>query len=194
MRPLICFVLITVPLTIFAAAQDKPQPNTFKRLAAPAAKQGYECSKGAAWFYPNGALRTCEVARDTSFGEATVPAGSYIYLLDNGTPSYVFLSRNTTIHGHVCRGVSHDLITSFYPGGQLKACWLAAEEEIQGVPCARTSFMSKMFGGNSVAAFFYDNGRLKSCRISRDVEIQGEKFKAGDHVFLDSQGKLANVT
>jgi hypothetical protein len=134
------------------------------------------------------------LARDTGFGEALVPAGSYIYLLEDGTPSYVYLSRDTEIHGHSCRGVSHDLMTSFYPGGQLKVCWLASDQEIQGVPCVQTTFLGKLFEGAAVAVFFHQNGRLESCKVSRDVTIQGEAFKRGQTVYLDSQGKLANPT
>jgi hypothetical protein len=194
MRIHVSFVLIMLPLSALLAAQEKPAPNVFKRLPAAAEVNHYPCAPGAAWFYAGGQLRTCRLARDASFGEALAPAGSWIYLLENGAPSYVFLSGNTNIHGHVCRGVGHDLITSLYPGGQLRTCWLATDEEIQDVPCMQTTFFGKFRSGDRIAASFYENGRLKSCKVSRDALIQGVQFRRGEQVVLDAQGKIVNPT
>lgn len=195
MRTRIAFVLLMLPPSTLLIAQQNPEVQTsFRPFAAPTTIQGYRCATGAAWFYEGGRLRTCSVAISTAFGEAVVPAGSTIYLLPEGTPSYVFLSRNTEIHGYTCRGVKHDLMTSFYPNGRLRVCWLAADQEIQSVPCMQTTFMGKMFRGVSEATLFYDNGQLKSCRVSQDVTVQGEKFKRGEHVFFDRHRKLVNAT
>ena len=50
-------------------------------------------------------------------------------------------------------------MTGFYPSGKLKYCWLTTDQEVQGVPCAR----SGMFTGNS-GVEFYEDGRLKGCK------------------------------
>jgi hypothetical protein len=66
-------------------AQSKPQTHR-KTLDQPAEIQGYPCAKGYAWFFADGKLANCFVSRDIAFGEATVPAGSWITLLPDGKP------------------------------------------------------------------------------------------------------------
>ena len=194
MRKRFIFALIILALSAVNSAQDKSKKNTFRRLSQRTEIQGYSCASGPAWFYAGGKLRNCELAQEARFGEAVAPAGSFIFLKEDGSPSYVFLSRDTEIHGHTCRGVSHDLMTSFYPGGQLKVCWLASDQEIHGVPCAQTTFAGKIVSGTDTATLFYENGELRSCRVSRDATIQGRKYRRGDLIFLEPGGKVGGGT
>jgi hypothetical protein len=59
--------------------------------------QSYPCAQGVAWFYDSGALESCRTARDASFGEARVPAGSWIHLTSGGQPDFAFLRHDTRI-------------------------------------------------------------------------------------------------
>lgn len=152
--------------------------------------QGYPCAKGTVSFYDEGRLRACKVARDTPFGEAVVPAGSGIHLLLNGSPSFVFLQRNTVIGGYTCRGRDTDYMTTFYPNGKLKICWLASDQVIQGVPCRKASLFVDVFGVGE-GTRFYDTGHLKSCRLASEFAIEEKHFNKGERVFLDLDGKLA---
>jgi hypothetical protein len=140
-----------------------------KTLAQSTQTQGYECAKGYAWFYANGRLKECAVARDTNFGVARAPAGSWINLTRDGKPDFLFLVRDTNILGYQCRGGNRLLgptegaKTGFYPSGKLKYCWLTDDREVQGVPCAGSS----MFSGKSEVDF-YEDGRLKGCKLAKN--------------------------
>lgn len=71
-----------------------------KTLAQSTEIQGYECAKGVAWFYADGKLEECAVARETDFGVARAPAGSWINLTRDGKPDFLFLVRDTNILGY----------------------------------------------------------------------------------------------
>ena len=52
-------------------------------------------------------------------------------------------------------------MTSFYPNGQLRTAWLAVNEVIQGIPCAKFRFLSAVFAGihgKTGQTSFYENG------------------------------------
>ena len=163
-----------------------------KTLAQSTEIQGYQCAKGVAWFYTDGKLKECAVARDTDFGVppqrtgspgtpvlARAPAGSWINLTRDGKPDFLFLVRDTNILGYSCRGGNRLLgptegaMTGFYPSGKLKYCWLTADREVQGVACAG----SGMFSGKSEVDF-YEDGRLKGCKLAKDYGSlkAGERF------------------
>jgi hypothetical protein len=150
-----------------------------KTLAQSIEIHGYQCAKGNAWFYTDGKLKECAVARDTDFGVARAPAGSWINLTRDGKPDFLFLVRDTNILGYSCRGGNRLLgptegaTTGFYPSGKLKYCWLTADREVQGVPCAGSS----MFSGKSEVDF-HEDGRLKGCKLAKDYGSlkAGERF------------------
>jgi hypothetical protein len=140
-----------------------------KTLARETTIQGYACAEGYAWFYADGHLQQCAVPRETQFGEARVPAGSWINLKDDGKPDFVFLDHDTEIAGYMCQGGNRVLgpregaMTGFYPSGKLKYCWLQSDRDVQGVPCAR----SGLFTGKSEVDF-YEDGKLKGCKLEKD--------------------------
>jgi hypothetical protein len=94
-----------------------------KTLAQSTEIQGYQCAKGNAWFYTDGKLNECALARDTDFGVARAPAGSWINLTRDGRPDFLFLVRDTNILDYSCRGGNRLLgptegaMTGFYPSG-----------------------------------------------------------------------------
>ena len=103
---------------------------------------------------------------------------------------YCFLPRNTEIQGILCRGDRHrGWETEFYRNGKLAKAWLAREQVIQGVPCMKASFWTEVFRRDA-AVYFHPNGKLAKCKLARDVTLQGHKFKKGQHVRFDPEGKL----
>jgi hypothetical protein len=141
--------------------------------------QSYECAKGYAWFYADGKLKSCTLTHDTDFGVARAPAGSWITLDEDGRPKLLQLNHDTPILGYKCRGGNRILgpgegaTTAFYPSGKLEECWLAEDQDVQGIPCAH----SGMFTGDS-SVKFYESGKVKSCSLAKDYRGQrrGEKF------------------
>ena len=72
--------------------------------------------------------------------------------------------------------------------GAVATAWLARDEVIQGIPCARATFWGELTGGGGTR--FDESGRLRRCRIARDVTIQGVPFEQGDQIRLDENGNL----
>jgi len=153
-----------------------------KKLAQETQIGGYACAKGYAWLYADGRLNECAVARETAFGEAHIPAGSWISLTKDGRPYFVFLEHVTEIAGYRCEGgnwllgPTEGAMTGLYPSGKLKVCWLAEDRHVQRVPCAR----SGIFTGDS-GVQFYESGRLKACKLSMDYSEwkRGQRFSQG---------------
>lgn len=149
---------------------------TRQKLAEDRIIQNYPCAQGWAWFYPDGSLRQCALARPTTFGAAQVPAGSIIVLTPDGKPHHVFLSRDWTIAGYQGMGpgwlpVAEGSITAFYPSGRLQSIYLVADQTIQGVPCRGGQwgiFTDPFGGGNHVE--FYENGNLRACKLTHDYK------------------------
>jgi hypothetical protein len=106
-----------------------------------------------------------------------------IYLRTDGAPDFVFLSRDAGLVGLTCRGGGHSYMTVFYPSGKLKVCWLAGDQEVQGVPCMGASFIADVFGGGA-GAYFHENGKLRTCKLSKEF---GE-LRRGQHVVLSQTG------
>ncbi|MGD0579124.1 MAG: hypothetical protein ABSC08_09375 [Bryobacteraceae bacterium] len=163
-----------------------------KDLDKPTEIQGHPCAAGYAWFYDGGALNSCRVARDVPFGEARVGAGSWIYLTSDGKPQSVFLRHDTRIGPATCMGSAmgrEGITTVFFPSGKLKLCFLADDQEIQGVPCAHGGFFSELFGGDA-STKFYENGGLRACRLSRAATVRGKRFARGARVEFDEDGRI----
>ena len=83
-------------------------------------------------------------------------------------------------------------MTHLYPDGSPKIIWLARDEIIQGLPCARFEWFGDVFGGASDVVF-YPNGTLKHAKLSRDATVQGQELRKGDHVLFDRNGKLVSA-
>jgi len=183
-----------------AYAQAKParEPLTRKRLSVPTEIQGYPCAADYAWFFGDGKLQQCAVWRDILFGEISIPAQSWINLNHDGSPWFVFLARDTPIHGYICKGGGplgprEGAMTALYPGGQLNTCWLAADSVVDGIPCVHASMWADAFGGGS-GTYFHENGGLKSCKLSRDAVVGDRAFRRGDRIQLDRAGRPVSAS
>jgi len=142
--------------------------------------QGYPCAKGYTWFYADGKLSECAVSQETQYGEALIPRGSSIDLKPDGRPEIAMLEHDSEIAGVKCSGGNWLLgpregaMTSFYPSGKLKLCYLAGDRVVQGVPCRHEeSILGVAYGiaikhPNDPDIEFYESGKLKSCTLSED--------------------------
>jgi hypothetical protein len=152
-----------------------------EKLKADTMIQSYPCAKGYVWFYSNGNLGRCTVAKETPFGEAMLPAGSILVLHGDGSLQFALLKHDTQVAGVTCKGgngllgPSEDSMTTFYASGKLKQCWLAADQVVQGVPCMNGGFRGDAFG---TGVEFYENGKLESCKLSKGYRTQprGDRF------------------
>ncbi len=143
-------------------------------------------------YYRDGKLRSCTLAREDTLSEQPLPAGTVVNLTNEGQLSWCFLQQDTEIQGHLCRGEGHGFMTGFHPNGRLKTAWLARDEIIRGIPCAKYRFLSSVFGGGD-ATNFHENGQLLSCTLSDDMTIEGQEFTEGDRIRFDKQGRLAAI-
>jgi hypothetical protein len=174
-------VLLFCVLRAVAPAQT-PHRATHKTLDHPTTIQGYPCAKGHAWFYDDGSLQRCTVTQEIPFGEARIPAGSYIALNPDGSPDLVQMSRDARILGLTCQGGSwlgpgEGSVVAFYPSGKLKLCYLAHDQTVQGVPCASGGFVLKATGVDPGVSFD-ESGKLRASKLSKDSGAQhkGERF------------------
>jgi hypothetical protein len=127
------------------------------------------------------------LARDHSFGTIVLPVRTEVTLRPDGTPSTLFLGEDATLDGHLCRGkYPRGWVSSFFPNGRLRSCYVAKLETIDGIPCRAGSFWGEVTGG--VVVVFHDNGRLQACRLAGDVTITGRTFRDGARIELDAAG------
>lgn len=171
------------------------EPVTSRTAAAPPGEvvdiQGISCT-GSVEYYQNGKLKSCTLGREDTLSGQPLPPGTVVTLKPDGSLDWCFLQENTMIQGHLCRGSGHDFMTGFHPNGKLKTAWLAEDEVIQGIPCAKYRFMSGLFGGGE-RTLFDETGRLRYCRLSEAITIQGQHLKKGDEVRFDKEGQLVRV-
>ena len=166
---------------LFAAGWAQSKPQTYRKtLDQPTEIQAYPCAKGYAWFFADGKLANCTVSRDVAFGEATIPAGSWITLLPDGKPRIAQMKHDARVAGVTCRGggllgPSEGPMVAFYPNGKLKQCFLAGDQTVQGVPCMSGGILGDGFGGG---VMFYESGKLKSCKLTADFggQHKGDRY------------------
>jgi len=192
-----CAIIPAIVLTLFAAsaqtgAQDAKPKIVRSKPAQPVEIDGVPCAAGYVFREEgSGRLHQCRLDRDAVVRNAGLKKGTTVALNPDGSIRYVFLPGTTMVGEHSCRGGGHDWMTHFHPNGQLRLCWLSRDEVIQGVPCARATFLGEFFGGKHATTEFHDNGALSSCVASAAADIGGRHYAAGDRVKLDPDGQPA---
>lgn len=174
------FLVLLLFCLAYAGWAGSPAFALRKTLDRPTEIQGYPCAKGYAWFFDNGSLNRCTITREIPFGEARIPAGSYIALRPDGKPNFVQMSHDAPILGIACLGGSklgpgEGSVVAFYPSGKLKQCYLAGDQTVQGIPCMNGGFFGDGRGGGIK---FHENGKLQSCKLSQDFGSlrRGDRF------------------
>jgi len=174
-RKKLLFVLLLCGLTCTGWAGSQLEVHR-KTLYAPTEIQGYPCAKGVAWFFADARLSRCTVTREIPFGEARIPAGTYIALHPDGAPNFVQMSHNAPILGMTCMGGSwlgsgEASVVAFYPSGKLKLCYLAGNQTVQGVPCAAGGLLASLRGVDP-GVLFDESGKLSACKLAKDFGTQ----------------------
>jgi hypothetical protein len=135
-------------------------------------------------FHYNGKLRSCILALDDTLSGQPFPEGTRLAFTENGDLWRCYLSKDSEIHGYLCKGEKDGFRILFYSVDRLKRIWLARDEVIDGVPCAKYTYLSR----NDVS--FHENGKLESCKLSEDFSIGEHNFKKGDNVKFDDKGNV----
>ena len=167
-------------------------PVTRRTAAGPAGTvteiQGIPCT-GTVTYDDKGKLQSCTLGREDTLSGQPLAAGTVIHLTPEGILDWCFLQEDTMIQGHLCRGSEHNFMTGFHPNGTLKTAWLAQDETIDGIPCAKFRFLSSWFGGGDRTSF-HDNGRLQFCTLAAPAKIQGTEYAKNTGLAFGPDGRI----
>lgn len=180
--------------TVIHFSEGSPKTCT---LGAEATVAGFRLPAATEVGFDLGRLRYAKLAQTLTVRGNDFPAGSRIYFQTIWMPDipgawHCALPAPMVIQGHLCaRG--ENLGQFYYPSGKLRATWLAADEEIDGVPCTTSKSVLRprtLFYGLDTMVWFFENGRLQQAMLSRDCTLQGRVFKAANIVRLNADGTL----
>jgi hypothetical protein len=158
------------------------------RLRGPTEFQGRWCDVGDTRFDQDWNLVACHLERDYTVGELTAPAGAWVHFYPEGQPESMALPGDMMFQGLLLKSGKKDWRQHFYEDGTLSKCYLARNEEIQGVPCVKASIRGTLGGRTFVR--FQEDGKLESCKLAAPLTIQGHEFKKGDRIAFGREGKL----
>ena len=186
-----------VVFTLVLIFGGRDEPVTSRTAAGPKGEvveiQGISCV-GSVEYYQNRKLTSCTLGREDTLSGQPLPAGTVVHFTPEGYLDWCFLQQNTVIQGHLCRGSGHEFMTGFHPNGRIKTAWLAEDQVIQGIPCAKFQFLSALLGwvagDKDGSTGFHENGLLRYCELSENFTIEGQRFRRGDAVWFDKDGKL----
>lgn len=157
--------------------------------------QGVSCM-GRIEYYENGNLMHCSLASEDTLSSQVFAAGTGVHFTEEGVFEWCFLRETTEIQGYMCRGEGHGFITRFHPNGKLRTAWLAEDQTIQGIPCAKFRFLAAVIGwvqgGKNGSTGFHENGELRYCELSKNFTIEGKSFRRGDAIRFGVDGKLVS--
>ena len=148
-------------------------------------------------YYENGNLEFCTLSHEDTLSGQPIPAGTGVHFTEDGVFDWCFLQQDTKIQGHLCGGKGHNFMTGFHPNGQLRTAWLAENEVVQGITCAKFRFLSAVFAGihgKPGQTSFHENGQLRYCELSESMIIQGKSYMKGDAVRFNPDGTLVDAS
>ncbi len=131
------------------------------------------------WWHANGAIDNLELARDCAVQNHAFPAETRLFFDEQGRLAHAWLSRETEVDGHLCRG-KWKIDTAFHPNGRVKAFFPPEDLELDGVWCEASVFDP---------VYLHENGKLQACKLARDAVVDGRKFEAGRKIALDAAGR-----
>jgi hypothetical protein len=165
-----------------------------RRLPATVVIDGITCGptgRAFAEFHPSGRLAECPLANDTEFSGQRLPATTWVSFNADGSLHGAWLPRDVELNGHLCHGTGYKgFRVLFHPSGALKLCFLAADTEIQGVPCLHGSFWTEIRGGGKSAVHFREGGQLLRCQASRKFTMDGIDVRRWQTATFDTEGRL----
>lgn len=132
------------------------------------------------WWYDDGRIDNVELSRDLVLQGCDFPAGSRIFFDREGRLAHAWLSRDSLIDGHLCRG-GMKIDTAFHPNGRVKAFFPRRTTEIDGVPCTASVFHP---------IYLHPDGTLRQCKLAEDMTRGGETIEKGSVVVFDEAGRV----
>ena len=168
-----------------------------RQLRAPEIIDGVHCAPTgnfSAETYPSGALYSCPVLNDTVIAGHSFYAGTWITLDTLRRLEHAWLSRNTVLAGHLCKGTGYKgYSTRFREDGTLRLCFLAEDAVIAGVPCIHGSFWTEIRGGRKSVLSLHPDGSLAGCQASRAFSANGVPYRKWDRIARDSGGIIRRM-
>lgn len=151
------------------------------KLTKPTAVKSFTCNS---WihFFEDGHVNMYRTEVDISTNDYIIPSQSTVFMSQT-EPHYIkhiWLSKNTEIQGHKCRGKGK-ISTSFYPNGSIKSMYIDSDRYIQNHPCK---------GGLFTNIMFFSDGQLKSYTLSKDTFYQNTTIEKNSRILLDRKGKM----
>lgn len=174
------------------------EPEVHRRqLVSPEIIDGVHCAPTgnfSAETFPDGTLRSCPVLNDTVIAGHSLFADTWITLDSLRRLEHAWLSRNTVLAGHLCKGTGFKgYSVRFREDGSLRLCFLAEDSVIDGVPCVHGSFWTEIRGGRKSVLLVHPDGTLAGCQASRAFSANGVRYRKWDRLARDSRGAVQHV-
>lgn len=125
---------------------DRAADGTVQRalLVEPRTISGVAC-RGWVSLHPGGALKSGDLAADTTIVGHALPKGSRVFLRPDGSLEHCWLSQDTDIDGAPCAGGVSKIDTTFHDNGRRKAAFLSRDCTIQAVECKASLYTPLRF-------------------------------------------------
>lgn len=148
------------------------------RLSAPTRVDSMPCKR---WVhrYDTGVLRGAQLAETARVAGHDLPGGSFLWFDEDGRLESAWLSEDTVIDGHACKGGAGKVATGFYPNGAVRAYFLRTDREVDGYLCDASAFHPVRL---------HPDGTLASCRLAAPATIDGVRFERGVVLTIDPEG------
>lgn len=197
MKNTTCSIIALLLFPALPAAARQPE-FVRRQLDQPSVVSDVRCAatgRHSADFFPNGALRSCPLASDTTIATHRLSAGTWITIDSLRRLEAAWLEKNTVLAGHTCKGTGYKgFHVRFRPGnGSLFSCYLARDTIIAGVPCLHGSFWTEVRGGSRSVAVFHPEGSLAGCQASREFTLDGVRYPRWTRIARDTSGAISAV-
>jgi len=159
-------IIFSIIFNSISCSQSKVKDNAEQII------QGIPC-KGEVKYFKDNKLNSCFLAKDYTIDEYLLPAGTKLFLNNDGTLSHCIISKetnffgqalpakthvffnmwgeklsfwlpeNTVIQGHLIGAADDGPGTPLYPNGKLKEIWLLKDTLIDNIPCTTSGNLFK---------------------------------------------------
>jgi hypothetical protein len=188
---LLSLLCATSPRTMRA----QPSADVVQRkLTSDTTIDGVPCARSGralAEFHRNGRLAGCGLSREHTVGAHRFATGTWLDFNAQGILWGAWLSKDTMLGGHLCRGEGYKKwSTRFHPNGALAGCYLTTDTVVAGVPCMQGTFLREVRGGGRTSLQLHPDGTFRQCQAARDTVVQGQAVRKWQVVERDSTGAV----
>lgn len=182
LAPLVFILACLAPRS--SALEDLGQPLERADMPLLLSERKVDMPRDPLWAVP-----TVLTFREEVLGPDRVPAGTRLHYTPTGWVRDCLLPEPTELQGLPLRGDGQKWMTAFHPDGTIHTAWLDRSVPINGLPCARATIWAEWFGKDA-SITLHPDGSLASCRLARSITLEGRKYRRGQRVFLDPEGRL----